>query len=249
MKAERRQQLRTNELAQTLADLVEYCRNNSGVILGVAAAVVLVLSLGAYWYATQVSARTQGWEDFAGSQMAGEGGTGGFSRDKIREVAVKYKSQPVLASMAWLRYADASVMELRSGRIPPAEVQKALSDAVSAYNSVLNHYPEQTISVAGARFGLANLAEMQGRFGEAKTQYEAVVSDSRFAEMPYKSLAVEAINRLAVISQPVVFVDTPTTEPSSRPVALSPVSRPAVSSAPAGVGGTTRAAAVPNAGK
>jgi len=56
MKTDRRQQLRTNELAQSLADLVEFLRRNSGAVFAGTAAIVLVVGLGIYWYSARVAA-------------------------------------------------------------------------------------------------------------------------------------------------------------------------------------------------
>ena len=55
MKASRRQQLRTNELAQSLAEAVEFVKANSGTVAVGVVAVVLVVGLGIYWNTASVA--------------------------------------------------------------------------------------------------------------------------------------------------------------------------------------------------
>jgi tetratricopeptide (TPR) repeat protein len=241
MKTARRQQLRTNELAQSLADLLEYLRRNSGAVLAVVAGAVLVVGLGVYWYAARVSAYEQGWDDFYASQLAGERSSDARLAE-MKAVAGKYKD-PALVATAWAKVGDACIQEAMSGTRSVEEQQRLLGEAANAYMTVVNHYPDQLLDVADARFGLAFLAENLQRFDEARNHYQKILDDARFANMPYKAQAEEAIKRLQEISQPVVFAPSPpATAPATEVIKLPttgpaarPSTRPAVVLPPAGL--------------
>jgi len=236
MKTTRRQQLRTNELAQSLAELMEFFRRNSTAVLAGSAGVILVLVLGVYWYVARVSARYQGWDDFYGSQLVAEGSPDA-RLSAFRAVAGKYKD-PVLVALSWLKLGDACVQEAVSGTRSGEEVMRLHSEAANAYLTILNHYPDQTLAVAGAHFGLAFLEENQHRWEEARKHYQAVADDPRFAHMPHKTEALEAIKRLETLRQPVVFSPPPSTSATTQ------VGR-AAATGPAGRGGLGDPLAVP----
>ncbi len=220
MKTDRRQQLRTNELAQSLADLVEFLRRNSGAVFAGTAAIVLVVGLGIYWYSARVAAHYQGWDDFYGSQLMGERSSDARLA-AMRTITERYKD-PALVAMTWVKLADASLHEATSGTRSPEEVQRLFTDAANAYSTILQHYPDQLLAVAGAHFGLAYLAENQGQWDVASRHYQAVIEDARFAEMPYKQEATEALKRLAVIREPIVFAPPPATSPATQSRSDSP---------------------------
>jgi len=229
MKSSRRQQLRTNELAQSLAQLVDFLKANSGVVLAGVAAVILVIGLAIYWYSAKVASREQGWTDFYANQFEGAAQT---RLANFRNIATKYKDEPLAAS-AWLNFAEGSLRQAMSGTRAPADRKRLLDQAAGAYNTIISQYPDQVLAVAGARFKLANLAESQRRWEEARQHYQAVASDPRFANMPQRQLAIEATERLAAISQPVVFAKPVTTGPTTR-------TGTGAASRPAGLGGTAR---------
>jgi hypothetical protein len=227
MKASRRQQLRTNELAQTLADLKEFLRANSGAVAVGVAAVVLVVGLGIYWYSAKVASHRQGWTDLFGSQLAGSAKA---RLANLRAVAMKYKDNPV-GAWAWLNYGDGALQHALSPGRPQPEQQRLVVEAAKAYETIISMYPDQALAVAGARFKLAGLAENRRQWDVARRHYRSIADDPRFGKLPQKQMAIEAEERLQQISQPVVFAQPPTSAPTTQ-------TRPAVTSGPTG----TRAA-------
>ncbi len=222
MKSSRRQQLRTNELAQTLADLQEFLKANSGTVAVGVAAVVLVVGLGIYWYSAKVASHRQGWTDLYGSQLAPSANA---RLTNLRAVATKYKDSPV-AAVAWLNYGDGALQQALSPGRPQPEQRRLLAEAANAYKTILATYPDHLLAVAGARFKLAGLAESQRRWDMAQRHYRGIIDDPRFANLPQKQLAVDAEKRLQQISQPVIFAKPPTTAPTTQ-------TQPAAASGPA----------------
>jgi tetratricopeptide (TPR) repeat protein len=214
MKTGRRQQLRTNELAQTLTDLIEFLKDNSGSVLAGGAAIVVVVALGLYWYSAKASARQQGWTDLYGSQLAGSPDQ---RLSNLRNVATRYED-PQLAAIAWLNYADGSLQQAMSGTRNLTDQQRLLSEAVKGYKTIIDLYPDELLAVAAARFKFASLAENQRRWDEAREHYQAVADDPRFEKLPHSQQAAAAVKRLDEIAVPVVFSRAPVTAPASRPV-------------------------------
>jgi hypothetical protein len=207
MKASRRQQLRTNELAQNLAELIDFFKNNSGTVLAGVAAVVVIIGLTLYWYSARGSARLQGWSDFYGTQMvqAPE-----VRLANLRNIATKYKDPP-LVTWAWLRYGELLMAQATSSGKASQDHQRLTTEAAEAFRTVVEQRPEQILAVAGARFAMAGLAEDQRRWDQARAHYQSVISDPRFAQMPQKQWAEAAQKRLPEIEQPLILARVPTT--------------------------------------
>jgi len=178
-----------------------------------AAAIVVVVALGLYWYSAKASSRQQGWTDLYGSQLAG-------SPDQqlanLRNVATRYKD-PQLVALAWLNYADGALRQAMSGTRGLSDQQRLMAEAVKAYGTVIDLYPDELLAVAASHFKLAGLAESQRRWDEARQHYQAIASDPRFGKIPHSQRAAAAVKRLDEIAVPVVFARAPATAPASRP--------------------------------
>ncbi len=235
MKTSRRQQLRTNELAQYLASGIEFLKTNSGTVAVGVAAVIVVIGLGVYWYSAKASRRDQGWIDFYGSQLVGAP-DGRLAA--VQAVANKYKD-PALASFAWLTYGEGTLQQAKSPSCPPADRQRLLNEAAGAFQSVIDHYADQTLAVAGARFKLAALAENGRQWDQARMHYKALIEDPRFANLPQRERAITAERRLDEIRQAIIFAPPPTTAPTGRADATT---RPQAKGNPSARAAASRAA-------
>lgn len=244
MKASRRQQLRTNELAQSLAEAIEFIKANSGTVVVGVAAVVLVVALVVYWYSASVAVTQRGWSDLFGSQLEPSPEA---RLSKLRAVATSYK-EPQLAALAWLTYGDGAYQQARSAA-QPADQQRMFGEALKAYQTVIDQYPDELLAAAGARFKLASLAEDRRRWDDARMYYQAIIDDNRLATYPQAAMAKEALARLDAISEQVVFAGPPTTAPvaltrpaaASRPSVKIPAPKSAAKGSPATKPTTTSA--------
>jgi hypothetical protein len=107
-----------------------------------------------------------------------------------------------------------------------------LSRAASAYKDVADHYKDQPISYASARFGLAAVAENKSEWQTAKSEYEAVLADPNSAPS-IRQRAQQGITNLAQLQHapllertPVPPLVLPTTNPTTQ-AATQPATRPA----------------------
>ncbi len=221
MKASRRQQLRSNELAEKLNQLVEFVNANSGAVLAGVAAVVIVIGLGFYWYTARASRQAQGWTDFYGTQLIS---SPDGKLNALRDVASRYKD-PTLSTFAYLAYADGCMQQATAVNRTPEERQKFLSDAQQTYQTILKHFPDQLLAVAAAHLKLGVLAESSRQWDMARQHYQAVIQDDRFADMPQHEVAVEREAQLAQLAQPITFGPPTTTAPTTTQAASTkPVS-------------------------
>lgn len=94
-----------------------------------------------------------------------------------------------------------------------------LNDAKDAYSKVLQPpYNQNTLDVFSARLGLAAIAENQGQWDEAKTQYTAI-ADGNFPP-GFREFAKGRLNQLPDYQKPVLL--TPPPEASTEPSILGP---------------------------
>ena len=64
MKAKRRHELKTNELAQSIQDMRFYLQRRGGLVLGVSVAAILVLIVGTVWRRSAAQARSDAWQSY-----------------------------------------------------------------------------------------------------------------------------------------------------------------------------------------
>ena len=168
MKTERRHQLETNELADSLAHWVDsakpYLRTAAGLLI---AAVVLAF---AYAFVSRHSAEKAqvAWDEYfqAFNQM---------NREKFDDVADKYPGTPA----AWWARTIVGDMNLDEGsnllfRDRPRALDK-LNSAVEEYGTVLKEAKESAVLVR-ASYGQARAQEGLGQLKEARESYSAIVS-------------------------------------------------------------------------
>src|SRR5256885_7368303 len=99
MKAERRQELRTNELSQQIDQVGEYVKQNAAILTAIIIAVAAIVG-GGFWYVRhQQSNLMNGWAILADRNATGEIGQ---RIDAFRDVANE-NLDPELTVQAWLR--------------------------------------------------------------------------------------------------------------------------------------------------
>lgn len=264
MKAERRHELQTNELAKVITGAPSAYGRYGGRVLLVAVAAVLVFVLVRYRItASRESAR-----------MARENLTAARSIISNLHIADLLPAPPNEAASLRRRWtAEASTALEEAGRlsdepqvlsevllargdlnwalstltdVPGAATQPSLrmeetaeqliNGAAQSYTAILNQYPDETNAVVGAHFGLAGIAENRGNWDEARKHYQAIVDNPKIAEA-FRGQAKLRIENAAQWSQPVLLVPA-TSQAVERGVPfLNPSTAPTTQSA------TTRPAA------
>lgn len=237
MKAARRKDLKTNELIQSIQELVQTVRQYGGYIAVAAIALVLVVAIGVYWRYSQQQRLHQAWSDVL--RAAQPGGAGPVDRlQQLEQIAVDHEGEHV-GAVAELLLAGALVDEGTYGSAAgdATRREELLARAERAYRHVAERYEDELAPRGAALMGLANLAERQRDWQQAQSWYQKILADKRLEVTPYRTLAARGLETWSKLSsQKVVFVEAaPSTQPgsTSQPVAATQAS-PAPLLLPAG---------------
>ena len=189
MRAERRDELEENDLAESTLELVDRIRPHMRtVVIGIG----LLFAALAIW--TLVSAqfaagRARSWETCMAAMTAGDA-------NRLAEVARQYPDTPaagwsqlLLADSLLQQGCDLLFTDRSTGMI-------RLENAVTGYRQVLASRPTGMLAERGV-FGLAKANEALGDLEAARRGYEAVV-----AEHPQGSTAALAKARVAALGRP-----------------------------------------------
>ena len=190
MQSDRRHELESNDLAESVTAVTERIRPYIGTIgLGV---VALALAAAA-WSLVESRRRTaseESWDACVAAMNSGQAAA-------LADTAARYRGTPA-AQWAGLVLADGALSEgtqlLFTDR-PRGE--ERLRTAVSAFRELLDSAPPRLVAER-ATFGLAKARESLGSLEEARRGYEAVMKDypgsavERFAEARISALDREA---------------------------------------------------------
>ena len=244
MKTRRRQELKTNELVETLRQAREFLEKHGTYVVGgvIVAAVILVASL---WYRNSLVAKHRHqWEDYYALEQAstqflvgrmqdpqavgGEGFEVLVARHKTLvssagEPLVRLRGLEALGEFCW-QYA------LRgSGAGPgPESGAKALEESAAAYEQIVSGFPNDAWARGNALMALAVIAEERGDFDQAREIYGRIEGDPAYAETTLADLAEEALEQVDELREPIVFAPP---EPAAEEVP-EPAAEEAGASAP-----------------
>lgn len=247
MKAERRQELRTNDLAQQIDQTVSYVKENStrlaAIVLGVA-----VLFAGYFWY---TSSRQNRVEDAWDKLATAPGATDAASQIRVFQEVANEGVTPALTIAAWLRVGDTAVSMIldptRTGA-GAATTEDWPRIAREAFEKVASLAGDDLTGMGRAIMGLGWVAESTGDFETARRQYRRLADDERFAGTPFESQAKLRLEGLDRWSTPITFpppppppvVEGPQPQPSTTQPAMpdlsataAPGSTPPVTTSPA----------------
>lgn len=250
MKAERRHDLETNDLAKKIIQAPDYFKLYGGRIpLGVVLVVVAVLLVN-YQIRNKRANLAASQEGVGAARdavvqlgmlnaMAGPPQEVAVRRQQLISNAVQAidtvnerSEDPKLLSQAQVLRGDlywtvANLSELPGAATQPAlavepKAEDALGQAESAYKRVLESYADQKLPAVTARFGLAAIAENRGKWDDARHQYETLAADPNVPAV-YKT---QAQTRLGLLSHMEKGVFVATSAPATQPAAPAAVSAP-----------------------
>jgi hypothetical protein len=258
MKAEHRHELKTNDLAKSLMTFPDYVKAYGGrVILGLAIVVLGIVLImqrisnsrnqgvklrDDLAYARSQIERLNHVSVFPDGRVTVRPGEVDSVRHLLQEIREKASDKNVLAAAAvaqgdyaWgmANYPDVPAAATQPSFRPDKERPELLKEAQAAYQEVVSHYPEETISVVAARFGLAAIAENQSNWDEAKTQYDAINAMGS-AQKEFKSLAQIKLKALDELRKPILIGQVaekyqapvlPTFPPSTTQAATAPTTQ------------------------
>jgi hypothetical protein len=230
MRAERRQELRTNELAQQIDQVGDYVRKNATMLTAVVIIAAGVVG-GIYWYASrQTSLKMAGWAALAQRNPPADAPV---PVDAYREVAEE-NIDPVLSAHAWLKVGEAALAEMtKPGAAASGRDWQQIAE--EAYQKVLAPGATNDLSLIGqAMIALGVLSENRSDMTKAGEWYKKLLADSRFADSPFALQAKFRLDGMAHWSSPVVFPPPPpppvTSAPTTAPAESAAVTQPAMES-------------------
>jgi len=182
MKTERRHELQTNQLADTLAHWIEAAKPYSRAGLALLVAAVVGLFAWGYLAAQNSRREAQGWAEYFDAINSRD------ARDQLGEIASRYPSLPV-GQWASLVLAD---FQLSNGTdrlfTEKADARSELKQAADRYRSVMLESREPTI-LQRATYGLARAHEALGTLEEARKEYSSIAE--QWPDSPFAAPATE----------------------------------------------------------
>lgn len=200
MKTARRQELKTNDLAQSLEDFREFLRNHGSYVVG--AVVVVALVVLAYVYNTRST--QQATRDATQQMRSLPFDTDDNVRDSVKKLAdlAADTKDDALVLESLRRRAQISMSRAHAAEdgTPSAEF---LDLAMDAYQQILDRFGSNPVDFGMALFGLATIEE--DRFvldndpahkENVRGYLERVRDNEPLTGTPFQTVALERINAL-----------------------------------------------------
>ena len=174
MKTERRHELQKNELADWLGNKLMWAEQNSSLILGVVAAVVVVIGVAVYYQNSRAQRAESAWNEYFG---AIENRDPTMIADELEKVA-KNESALVPGQMAELLLGDIALNEGINQLNTDREAgEKRLTEAKNHYSEARNAADNPRLRER-ATLGLARYYESMGLLDESIKEYKTLADDT-----------------------------------------------------------------------
>ena len=225
MDADKRHQLKTNELAEALTKLRDFGGDRQTRIWLAVLAVALIVIVGyRTWGRVQAGRLAHGWQTFAEVGPRVETDAAGAAED-LRSLISSAPNRAVAAA-ARLRLADAL---RRIAESDPQQADAVLNESVEALAAVVDDDRVSPALVAAASYSLGTSYESLRDFDRAAEAYKLVSEDVRFAGSPFVDMAADRLASLDDLRVPVDFEPglPPTAEPAEMPTTAATTSQPA----------------------
>jgi len=233
MKSEERHELKTNELAQWIADFPEWAKQNLKMITYVS--IVLVLVIGSYVYNKYQKNIVQTGQNTQLTQLANvmSQGKAQIVQAQDQGIDISYRliqtsenlnnlardiKKGAPAAMALIKSAEASRMELhyRPETISPEEIESKISQAKNDYILAAEKAKDTPAIAAAAIFGTGLCEEELGNFDAAKQIYAQITTDPKFEGTVAIAQAQLRLDTMDEYQQKITFKKTPVT--ASAPI-------------------------------
>jgi len=246
MKAERRHELRTNTLAQFLADLPLYIRFHANKFL----IGIIVICLAVLLIRYRMNQAEQARQAIRTSLTDARNGIDRLKmldRSPMSDVAkaqerrnitgqvnsalntifenFSQSDDPAIRAEALVARGDLNWTLAHLGPIPGAATQPGLAQpspvellqtSEEAYQRILKEYPAQNIAKAAALFGLAGIEEDRLNWDKATAHYNAIIGDNGIAQI-FQTIARQRILIIPEIKTTAFLGSFSATQPASQP--------------------------------
>ena len=225
MKAKRRQELKTNDLAQALEDMGQWFKDQGVYVVGALALVVVVVVIVSYRNSAKAEAIDRAYAELR-SRAAFMAPSGVRKSDEELESSLAAISDLTTRTddadfrlEALLRRGDMALRLAETGR--KGIEAKYLGDARGAYQEIVNGYQDRTLHYGRALYGLFQVeadeftTDGDARHREQAARYLKMLrDDARFNGMPFQTMAVDMLNELDSVFTVVTFAKVPAPSPA-----------------------------------
>ncbi len=248
MKAEHRHELKTNALAEWIAHLPQWAREQGKIVIYVSVVAVLVIGAGLwYWRKIRVESVQQRLEftnliarlsqnkmEILMRQSRGEDTSftlieAAVALGTMAEVAKNEQ----MAALALIKRAEAlrAGLHYRQQSVNQTELQTTINEAKAVYSKALEKAANHPSIGAMARFGLGLCEEEFGNFEAARQIYRDIIANSEFEGTTTVAKARQRLDtmadyeqRIAFRTRPIPKITPPTTTPDlfDVPIPLRP---------------------------
>ncbi len=230
MKATRRQELKSNELAQTLEEIRDFLRRY-GNYLGIGGAVVLALVAVWFFQARSAgAARTAAFQQMARLPYTTDDEVRS-SIETLKTLATETTDTPFVIQSLRVR----ALMAVGRAQAAPDGTPAAefLDLAEAAYQEMLDRYPERHLDIAQALCGLGTIEEdrfvLDGALShreKARAYLERIRDGAQYAGLPVVSVALDRLNALDETFTTIVLAPAPVTAAPGSQAPIGPVPLP-----------------------
>jgi len=234
MKSDHRHELKTNELAEWIANFPEWAKENAKILIGIAAIAIVVLII-LFWnsYSSNVLARdqrivfTDTLTQLAGTKyQVGENAPANVdtsfilqqSADTLAKEAKKAKGKG-MAALATIKQAEMLRAELHQqhGSLTPEKIAERVAAAKSCYQKALTLAKDNPTLLSLAEYGLGLCDEELGSYDEAAARYRDIVNNTGLKGTVGQASARHRLETFNRYQQQIVFEEAPETEESPNP--------------------------------
>jgi hypothetical protein len=208
MKTARRQELRTNELAQSIDRARAYLEKNmktfAGVVVGAALLTILI-----FWFVRQRQSRIE--ETWASLNARQPGQSVSATLAEFQSIADS-GAAPEAVLQAQLKIAGLAVGQMlvpEKASTDSLEKRDWPALAEQTYKKILESPATRRTAVAQAHYGLGIVAENRRHFDEARQHYKKIVDDPRFADDPIVAAAEYRLMHMDEWIAPIEFPPAP----------------------------------------
>ncbi|MHC4552603.1 MAG: YfgM family protein [Planctomycetota bacterium] len=230
MDSEHRHELKSNELADILTHLPEFCKKNSNVIIGVALIVIGLVTWPMFnkmgkqkviAQQSQVSDAIQQLSQSVGAALQETATDADLETILLNAQTltddVAKTDNPNLAALAYIKSGQAyrTYLHLAKENLDAAAIEEKVQKAEEAYNKALEKADIATVK-AMAQLGLGLCAEERGQTAQAANIYKAIVADESYAATAIPAQAQIRLDGLDENAETFTFAPAPMEQMSAE---------------------------------
>lgn len=226
MKSDHRHELRTNELAEWIANLPQWARDNGRMVIYISVVAILVVGSALWYWRKERVQSVQRQLEFTSlidrlsqnkMQVLMTQPRGVDTSYMLIETALALETtagsakDDQVAALALIKRAEAlrAGLHYRQQTVNQADVRTAINGAKTAYNRALEKAATNPSLTAMARFGLGLCEEEVGNFDGARQIYLDIVTNGDFEGTTTVAKAQRRLETMADYQRKIVFKPAP----------------------------------------